>query len=604
MFRFMPSTNSHHPVRQGVRQCLSVCLLSAGFWIAVTSECSAKDTWVLIGINDYSASPSSLNNLNYCTADVRGLQQVLQKGQDNPDVQVIVLADDAVDPRYTPSFENIERVLQDLSRQQTDSDSLIVAFSGHGVTVSNEGHLCLPNFQVHSARSESATVVPQTSVQISFLMNMMQQIPAARRVLIVDACRNFLWTQAASDAASETAFPSRKNAVEKLNLNQLAAATSVSSGSQSGFVLINSCMTGEMSFEDPELGHSVFFEKLIRGLEGYADAEGDRRLDVTIFELFEYCRDKVREAAEQTGRGTQQPILIGGLTGDFPLRNISESELNRISATLQNTRFNNFEPAHIQLARREYSEAVRALRMGAVDDVVAHCDEALKLNPDYPDALQLRAHGHLLNGNIRQAATDMLQAESHPSLKVTTDGENIRIYDADGNYTIASATGLTVKLHPQQSKTATDLLHVAAIKRPEDSDFQLTDTWIRVAAFEPVSGEVQQQQIQEFQQRQGIPVTQQIPLAQRQPAIAAQTGSRSANPSRNFNGRGVTNALEVAGRAAALSSSIRNQDVGGIISNSVGLGAAARGTSVPAPAARALQQIPNYGGWRRFAPGF
>lgn len=83
-----------------------------------------------------------------------------------------------------------------------------------------------------------------------------------------------------------------------------------------GRVITYSSPESELSYEDPDVGHSVFgYYSIVEGMSGGA---ADRNIDfhVSVEEAFVYARPLV---AERTS-GLQHPVLVDRLAGDFDLR--------------------------------------------------------------------------------------------------------------------------------------------------------------------------------------------------------------------------------------------------------------------------------------------
>jgi len=84
-------------------------------------------------------------------------------------------------------------------------------------------------------------------------------------------------------------------------------APSLAAGA-SGMSMLLSCGVDEVSYEDSDAGRSVFSLRLVDGLSGGADADSDR--NITLSELYEYTRARMKDWAVETGK-TQLPELIG-----------------------------------------------------------------------------------------------------------------------------------------------------------------------------------------------------------------------------------------------------------------------------------------------------
>jgi hypothetical protein len=115
-------------------------------------------------------------------------------------------------------------------------------------------------------------------------------------VVIIDACRN------------EPAAPTRAAAPRAMPQGFARSLRNV----RQGFLLLSSCSAGQVSYEDPRLGHGVFFDSILRGLTGAADRQaeglpgnGDGRVEAQ--ELFQYAAAQTKRHVQETFSGSQTP---------------------------------------------------------------------------------------------------------------------------------------------------------------------------------------------------------------------------------------------------------------------------------------------------------
>jgi metacaspase-1 len=92
------------------------------------SQCNGKKKALCIGINYFNTS----NELRGCINDARNMQRFLctQFGYSQDDI--VLLTDDASNPRQIPTGENIIHAMQWLVSNAQPNDSLFFHYSGHG----------------------------------------------------------------------------------------------------------------------------------------------------------------------------------------------------------------------------------------------------------------------------------------------------------------------------------------------------------------------------------------------------------------------------------------------------------------------------------------
>lgn len=181
-------------------------------------------------------------------------------------------------------------------------DTIILFFSGHGAYDPLRPKDFL--FLTHDVEPE---YLGTTAVKMSGL-EFLKGIEAERVLIIADACY--------SGGFSEMK-PKARAASLKMFLREFR--------SSSGRAIITSGKEGQLSWEVPNLGQSVFTHSLIEGLKGKADKDHDGV--VTLSEAYEYAYGLTKD---QT-KGHQHPQFEGKVVGAFPLsfvgRAMSPSEL-------------------------------------------------------------------------------------------------------------------------------------------------------------------------------------------------------------------------------------------------------------------------------------
>ncbi|MCE9607985.1 MAG: SUMF1/EgtB/PvdO family nonheme iron enzyme [Planctomycetia bacterium] len=255
-------------------------LVVAPFFAHAADEPKVAERWaLLIGVDDYA----NANDLNYCGADQRSLRDRL-RASGFPEKQIFLMHDKAEENRYRPSQRNIEKQLDVVLSLAGENDLLIVAFSGHGVSLDGKSYLC-PN--------DATLQDPATLVALDSLYERLRDCSAKLKLVLVDACRN---DPRVGGARSMT--PTEETKALARNLKDLRLPE--------GVVLLNSCAPGEISREDEKFGHGVFMNFILEGLGGAADKDGDGAL--SLYELQSYASIKTRVYVADRFNDSQRPF--------------------------------------------------------------------------------------------------------------------------------------------------------------------------------------------------------------------------------------------------------------------------------------------------------
>ncbi|WP_457447474.1 caspase family protein [Roseateles sp. P5_E4] len=195
---------------------------------------------------------------------------------------------------------NILSALRELVDNAKPSDTVIIFFSGHGghwtVGADPFGYICPADYVFLDPEN--------TGIKTDELSNLVNAIPAARVVLILDACHAEAAAVVKSDEAKKGFLPQglRAPVLQKLS-------------SGSGRVVLASCSENERSYTYSAKGQSLFTHFLLEGLKGAAPEIEDGVIGV--LDLFIYLSREV-PARPQRGEVQTPVILMRGKT-NFPL---------------------------------------------------------------------------------------------------------------------------------------------------------------------------------------------------------------------------------------------------------------------------------------------
>jgi hypothetical protein len=251
---------------------------------------------LLVGVNQYDSD--KLAALSFAVNDAAQTAEVLGRHG----YEVTLLSDDTggKDPKLLPTRENVERALTDLfgrydeQKKRTEGgrftagDTVIIGFAGHGMQFGKEAYFC-PKDAIPTMRQAG------TLIGLSRIYALLEEAPRGVKLILVDACRDDGARGSRGIDGEGMPAPPR------------------------GIGVLLSCSEGERSFEHPQLKHGVFFDRVIKGLEG--EAQDRDTGEVTWDSLRAYVKKQVPGAMAglfQDGR-LQQPNEIGNLSGVPPV---------------------------------------------------------------------------------------------------------------------------------------------------------------------------------------------------------------------------------------------------------------------------------------------
>ncbi|MFN7759416.1 MAG: caspase, EACC1-associated type [Pseudanabaena sp.] len=213
---------------------------------------------LLVGISNYT---TDLNPLPSAVKDVAALKDVLIDpkigGFAATDVEVLTDVDETA----------IRRGISRLFANRKNDDLVLLYFSGHGVTDSRD------DFYLSGISTDKNDLL-STAVSSDYVQKAMNQRGSKRQVLILDCCHS-------------GAFPKGMTAkdIGKLNLSPKLGGE--------GRAILTASDSTQYAFEQEGFELSLYTHFLVEGLRtGAADRDDDG--DVTVDELYEYVRDKVK----------------------------------------------------------------------------------------------------------------------------------------------------------------------------------------------------------------------------------------------------------------------------------------------------------------------
>jgi tetratricopeptide (TPR) repeat protein len=308
----------------------------------------------LVGVGDYDVQ--ELKPLKYASNDIKGFYQALLDSGFRK--ENIVLMNEEQKPRFLPEGKKIRGEFTRFLARLEKEDTVIVAFSGHGVQFKNNktSYFCPLDTKLKDRSS---------LIALDWVYSRLAKSPARRKLLLVDACRN--------DPQSD--LPGSKGALRKGSLRKLV---SHNQPVPKRIVALFSCTAGQKAFEHPDLKHSVFFYYLIQGWKGRA-ANGDG--EVTFDGLAAFAKKKTKDYVYQSLKDVQTPEQRNSFDVEWVIHKPN-------------------------LGLLQFTQGMKALERKAYDLAISRFSEAIRRNPRYAPAYLRRAWTYTLKKDYDQAIRD------------------------------------------------------------------------------------------------------------------------------------------------------------------------------------------------------
>jgi hypothetical protein len=273
------------PLAQGTNRIRVVARSGAGLTGEATLEVTQNGEGALdkrdrliilaIGVDKYPQVPQTCGarraapcDLRFAGADAVAFADTIERqmGRQHREVIKRVLVNGAGGP-LEPTRDNIENAF-DLMLDANDNDTVAVFIAGHGYNDPRGGYQFLPT----DVRPGGTTAWASSSVIKWTTLEGAIEAAKGRRLLFVDTCR------------SGGAYNARL----------------IKDASDAGIVVYASTNTQQDALELSSLGHGVFTDVLIKGLNGAADLVHER--EVRVFDLGAFVEREVRKLT--SGRQT------------------------------------------------------------------------------------------------------------------------------------------------------------------------------------------------------------------------------------------------------------------------------------------------------------
>ncbi|MCP4872367.1 MAG: caspase family protein [Proteobacteria bacterium] len=251
-----------------------------------TSEGARKA--ILIGINDYQ--DESFSPLAYARNDAEGLGKVLADSAFGGFESVDLVVSGNL------GAKQIVDALVTWSQTLAPEDEALIYFSAHGTRFIDERNRSRVFLAAADTRREDSV---HTGIALDALQELLESLPAQRRILIIDAC--FTGDGKTSEADAEGAARAMIDA--KLPFSDKVADKEAR---------LFATTYGRPALESDTLGHGVYTAHLIEALsERFDEADINDDNVVSVSEAHDYARDRTMEGTGQL----QVPMVFYKIVG-------------------------------------------------------------------------------------------------------------------------------------------------------------------------------------------------------------------------------------------------------------------------------------------------
>lgn len=355
------------------------------------------------GISDYVGG--SEIDLMYAAKDAEDVSKALKLGASRlfgTQKNFIYNLTTSQPKEFWPTKINILKTFEKISSTAHPLDVIVVYLSGHGINIGGseaDWHYLTQEAYTPSASAYSdPDIRKQTTISSNELVELFKNVPAAKQVLIIDACAS---GKVVDNLITKKDVPSSTlRALDRMK-------------DRTGMHIITGCTADAVSYEASRYGQGVLTYSLLEGIRGAALRE-DEFVDVN--RLFQYAQDRVPVLASGIG-GIQIPMVFSpNGSQSFDIGQLTEIERKEIPIS-------KIRSVYIQSNFQDEDEMSDVLGLGKKVDLLlgessAKGTEApLIFVPvrEYPEGCQLVGRYKKENGMI------------HLKLKKKCDGKDVTV---------------------------------------------------------------------------------------------------------------------------------------------------------------------------------
>ena len=287
-----------------------LALLGAPILGTTVATCQDKYA-VVVGVETYDTS--TFENLQFADEDAGELGGALEAIGFN----TTVMTSRANSSKLIPSTpKKILSVMDTVASNCANGDTLILSLSGHGVQFSDEPLLPSGIRETYFCPQDADLTDKSSLVKISQIVQLMNDAPASRKLLLIDSCRETVLSQ-----------NGRKKSAKRIELGSIYENRRSVPG---GMSVLFSCSSNQFSWEHEPLGHSVFTYHVIEYLSGKAQSRfydaGNIDLNGLVFFVSKRTNEYV--FGKNLSSDGQMPVLRGS-SANWPFGEYRDPQLEQ-----------------------------------------------------------------------------------------------------------------------------------------------------------------------------------------------------------------------------------------------------------------------------------
>jgi len=340
------------------------------------------------GVSDYAGGTDI--DLAYAAKDADDMGKAMQLGASKlfgTERTMIYKLTTTQSREFWPTKANILRTFERISSTAHPLDIIVVYLSGHGINLGGETgdwhYLAQDAHTANAAAYSDPAIRNQSTISSSELVELFKAVPAAKQVLIIDACAS---GKVVDNLIAKRDVPSSSlRALDRMK-------------DRTGMHIITGCTADAVSYEASRYGQGVLTYSLLEGIRG-ASLREDEFVDVN--KLFQYAQERVPALATGIG-GIQTPMVFspnGSQSFDIGQLTVTEKKAIPISK---------IRPVYIHSNFQDDDEMSDVLELGKKVDLLL--GESSAKGPEsslifvpvreYPDGCQLVGRYKKANGKI------------------------------------------------------------------------------------------------------------------------------------------------------------------------------------------------------------
>jgi WD40 repeat protein len=261
---------------------------------------------VIVGTGQYV---NNAINLKYPEKDAQSMSTALQVGAEQlfgkERVHLYTLTTAAGD---RPTKEKIKSTFDEISKQASSSDVILVYLSGHGMAYGgDQSDFYYITTDATSSRADAYSdevLLKNTTISTIEFTEYLKDIPALKQIMIIDACNS---GKAVDNLHAKNMDASQLKAIDRMK-------------DRTGMFVISGSAANAVSYEASRYGQGILTYAILQAMKGASLRDGEY-FDVNM--IMNYARENVPKLASGIG-GIQTPQLLSPKGGSFDIGRVDE----------------------------------------------------------------------------------------------------------------------------------------------------------------------------------------------------------------------------------------------------------------------------------------